>query len=79
VTGGASYNLGLSQRRAAAASPATANVLGVLVFVLTVIVVPPARLSAALQIYEDRRATALAERVRTALASLAGQPGGDPT
>ena len=36
------------------------------------------RLSTALRIYEDRRATALAERVRTALASLAAQPGGDP-
>jgi tetratricopeptide (TPR) repeat protein len=38
-----------------------------------------ARLRAALEIYEDRRATALAERVRTALASLAEQPDGDPT
>ena len=38
-----------------------------------------ARLHAALEIYEDRRATALAERVRTALASLAAQPGHDPT
>ena len=37
-----------------------------------------ARLRAALEIYEDRRATALAERVRTALASLAAQPGRDP-
>ena len=37
-----------------------------------------ARLRAALQIYEDRRATALAERVRTALASLEAQPGRDP-
>jgi tetratricopeptide (TPR) repeat protein len=36
------------------------------------------RLNAALQIYEDRGATALAERVRTALASLAAQPGGGP-
>ena len=34
-----------------------------------------ARLRAALRIYEDRRATALAERVRTALASLVAQPG----
>ena len=33
------------------------------------------RLRAALEIYEDRRATALAERARTALASLAAQPG----
>jgi predicted ATPase/class 3 adenylate cyclase len=38
-----------------------------------------ARLSAALRIYEDRRAPALAERVRTALASLPAQPGRDPT
>ena len=37
-----------------------------------------ARLKAALLIYEDRRATALAERVRTALASLAAQPGRGP-
>ena len=37
-----------------------------------------ARLNAALRIYEDRRATASAERVRTALASLAAQPGGGP-
>jgi tetratricopeptide (TPR) repeat protein len=36
-----------------------------------------ARLSAALRIYEDRRAPALAGRVRTALASLTAQPGGD--
>ncbi len=36
------------------------------------------RLNAALRIYEDRRATALAERVRTALASLGPQPGRDP-
>jgi len=36
-----------------------------------------ARLRAALQIYEDRRAAALAERARTALASLAAQPDGD--
>jgi tetratricopeptide (TPR) repeat protein len=36
-----------------------------------------ARLRAALEIYEDRRATAPAEGVRTALASLATQPGGD--
>jgi predicted ATPase/DNA-binding SARP family transcriptional activator len=33
---------------------------------------------AALRIYEDRRATALAERTRAALASLAGQPGHEP-
>ena len=32
------------------------------------------RLRAALEIYEDRRATALAEQARTALASLADQP-----
>jgi predicted ATPase/class 3 adenylate cyclase len=37
-----------------------------------------ARLRAALEIYEDRRAPALAARVRTALASLAAQPGGGP-
>jgi tetratricopeptide (TPR) repeat protein len=37
-----------------------------------------ARLNAALGIYEDRRATGLAERVRTSLASLAVLPGGDP-
>jgi tetratricopeptide (TPR) repeat protein len=37
-----------------------------------------ARLSAALRIYEDRRATALAERVKTALASLAVQPDSGP-
>ena len=37
-----------------------------------------ARLRAALEIYEDRRATALAERARTALASLAAQPGARP-
>ena len=38
-----------------------------------------ASLRAALRIYEDRRATALAERVRAALASLAAtQPGGEP-
>ena len=37
-----------------------------------------ASLRAALQIYEDRRATALAERTRAALASLAAQPGRDP-
>jgi hypothetical protein len=37
------------------------------------------RLRAALEIYADRRATALAERIRTALASLAAQPGGDRT
>ena len=35
-------------------------------------------LRAALRIYEDRRATALAERTRAALASLAGQPGPEP-
>jgi tetratricopeptide (TPR) repeat protein len=37
-----------------------------------------ARLRAAVEIYEDRRATALAERARTALAGLAAQPDGDP-
>ncbi len=37
-----------------------------------------ARLRAALRIYEDRRATALAERARTALASQAAQPGHHP-
>ena len=37
-----------------------------------------ARLHAALRIYEDRRAPALAERVRTALASLAAQPDREP-
>jgi predicted ATPase/DNA-binding SARP family transcriptional activator len=36
------------------------------------------RLRAALEIYQDRRATALAERVRTALASLTAQPGVGP-
>jgi predicted ATPase/tetratricopeptide (TPR) repeat protein/DNA-binding XRE family transcriptional regulator len=36
------------------------------------------RLRAALEIYEDRRATALAEQARTALAGLAAQPGADP-
>jgi tetratricopeptide (TPR) repeat protein len=35
-------------------------------------------LRAALRIYEDRRATALAERTRAALASLVGQPGHEP-
>jgi predicted ATPase/DNA-binding SARP family transcriptional activator len=35
-------------------------------------------LRAALQIYEDRRATALAERARAALASLAAEAGRDP-
>ena len=37
-----------------------------------------ASLRAALRIYEDRRATALAERTRAALASLASQPGHEP-
>jgi predicted ATPase len=37
-----------------------------------------ARLRAALEIYEDRRAMALAGRVRSSLASLAAQPDGDP-
>jgi predicted ATPase/class 3 adenylate cyclase len=37
------------------------------------------RLRAALEIYEDRRATALADRVRTALASLTAAPDPDPT
>jgi ATP/maltotriose-dependent transcriptional regulator MalT len=37
-----------------------------------------ASLRAALRIYEDRRATALAGQVRTALASLTAQPGGEP-
>jgi hypothetical protein len=37
-----------------------------------------ARLRAALRIYEDRRATALAERAGTALASQAAQPGHHP-
>jgi len=35
-------------------------------------------LRAALRIYQDRRAAALAERARAALASLAGQPGHEP-
>ena len=35
-------------------------------------------LRAGLEIYEDRRASALAERVRTALASLTAQPGRGP-
>jgi hypothetical protein len=35
-------------------------------------------LHAALRIFEDRRATALAERARAALASLAGQTGHEP-
>lgn len=37
-----------------------------------------AMLRAALRTYEDRRATGLAERVTTALAILAAQPGRDP-
>jgi tetratricopeptide (TPR) repeat protein len=37
-----------------------------------------ASLRAALQIYEGRRATALAERTRAALARLPGQPGDEP-
>jgi hypothetical protein len=38
-----------------------------------------ASLRAALQIYEGRRATALAQRARAALASLTAQPGpGEP-
>ena len=37
-----------------------------------------ASLRAALHIYEDERATALAEPVRAALAGLAAQPGRDP-
>ena len=37
-----------------------------------------ASLRAALRIYEDRRATALAERARAALASLTAQPGREP-
>jgi tetratricopeptide (TPR) repeat protein len=36
------------------------------------------RLRAALKIYEDRRATALAEQARTALVGLAAQPGAGP-
>ena len=37
-----------------------------------------ARLNAALRIYEGQAGHRLAERVRTALASLAAQPGRDP-
>ena len=37
-----------------------------------------ASLRAALRIYEDRRATTLAERAKAALASLTAQPGRDP-
>jgi hypothetical protein len=38
-----------------------------------------ASLRAALQIYEDRRATTLAERAKVTLASLTAQPGPEST